>query len=146
MKKQQGFTLIELMIVVAVIGVLSALAIPAYKSYVTKSEATTAVSVARGLLTNIDMFIQEEDRFPDSATDADLTELGANTDMSALGTIAITPSETAKEGIVTFELIDPATLSGKTITYTKTGNGWKCIHDTGVDLKSCQSKAVAGGK
>jgi type IV pilus assembly protein PilA len=137
MKKQQGFTLIELMIVVAIIGVLSALAIPAYKSYVTKSEATTAVSVARGLLTNIDMFIQEEDRFPASATATDLTELGASTDMSALGTIEITPATEAKEGVVTFTLIDPATLTGKVITYTKTGNGWKCTHDTGVKLKSC---------
>ncbi|PSU69545.1 prepilin-type cleavage/methylation domain-containing protein [Photobacterium phosphoreum] len=142
MKKQQGFTLIELMIVVAIIGVLSALAIPAYKSYVTKSEATTAVSVARGLLTNIDMFIQEKDRFPASATADDLVELGASTDMSALGTIAITADKTnLKEGVVTFTLIAPATLATKIITYTKTGNGWKCTQNTGVELKSCAKKA-----
>ncbi|HIF9461440.1 TPA: pilin [Photobacterium damselae] len=138
MKGQKGFTLIELMIVVAIIGVLSALAIPAYKSYVTKSEATTAVSVARSLLTNIDMFIQEQDRFPESTTSTDLDEIGAATDMSALGTIAITKNGTdAKLGTVTFTLKTPATLSGKIITYTKTLKGWACTHDTGVVLKSC---------
>lgn len=50
-KKQQGFTLIELMIVVAIIGVLSAVAIPAYKDYVKKSEVASAVATMKSLIT-----------------------------------------------------------------------------------------------
>ncbi|ETJ84686.1 pilin, partial [Vibrio parahaemolyticus] len=64
-KKQQGFTLIELMIVVGIIGIISALAVPAYKSYVLKTEANTAVGVPRALLANVDLFVQEKGKYPD---------------------------------------------------------------------------------
>lgn len=53
MNTQKGFTLIELMIVVAIIGILAAIAIPAYQSYTAKSQATEAVSLLGGLKTAI---------------------------------------------------------------------------------------------
>ncbi|HHF2912498.1 TPA: prepilin-type N-terminal cleavage/methylation domain-containing protein [Vibrio diabolicus] len=133
-KKQQGFTLIELMIVVGIIGILSALAIPAYQSYVLKTEANTAVSVPRALTTNIDMYIQEKGVFPPNS---DIGDVGGATDMSALGTLKLTPG-TGEAGELEFEITNTeASLANKKITFARTSAGWKCTHDTGQNLKGC---------
>ena len=53
MKKQQGFTLIELMIVVAIIGILAAIAIPAYQDYTRRAQVSEGLSLAAGVKTAV---------------------------------------------------------------------------------------------
>ena len=53
MKRQQGFTLIELMIVVAIIGILAAIALPAYQDYTARAQAAEALTITAGLRTDI---------------------------------------------------------------------------------------------
>ncbi|MCO8164003.1 prepilin-type N-terminal cleavage/methylation domain-containing protein [Pseudomonas sp. 21LCFQ010] len=58
MNAQKGFTLIELMIVVAIIGILSAVALPAYQNYTKKSRFTEVISIANGYKTAVGLCIQ----------------------------------------------------------------------------------------
>ncbi|OUS31778.1 prepilin-type N-terminal cleavage/methylation domain-containing protein [Gammaproteobacteria bacterium 45_16_T64] len=59
-RNTQGFTLIELMIVVAIIGILAAVAIPAYQDYLTRSQVTEAMSLAGGLKVTVGDFYVDE--------------------------------------------------------------------------------------
>jgi type IV pilus assembly protein PilA len=65
-QKTQGFTLIELMIVVAIIGILAAIAIPAYENYIAKAQFTEALSLASGQKTNVIDYYSENDECPNN--------------------------------------------------------------------------------
>ncbi len=65
MKKfQQGFTLIELMIVVAIIGILAAIAIPAYQDYTIRAQVSEGINLADGLKTPIADFYNDKGHYP----------------------------------------------------------------------------------
>src|SRR5277367_1375398 len=64
---QKGFTLIELMIVIAIIGILAAIAIPAYQNYTIRSQVTEGLSLAAGWKTAISEFYSQNGTFPVSS-------------------------------------------------------------------------------
>ena len=71
-KVQQGFTLIELMIVVAIIGILAAIAIPAYQDYTIRAQVSEGLSLAGAAKAAVTEFYQDQGDFPADNAEAGL--------------------------------------------------------------------------
>jgi type IV pilus assembly protein PilA len=73
MKKQQGFTLIELMIVVAIIGILAAIAIPAYQDYTIRAQVSEGLNLSAGAKAATTEYTMDTGRWPTDNTFAGLS-------------------------------------------------------------------------
>jgi len=144
MNAQKGFTLIELMIVVAIIGILAAIAIPQYQNYVGRSNVAAAVQTISSNKTGLEEYVMEYGEFPDGTT-APVAAVAGNPGTPAIrgeraadlgvvepsfGTIALA-DKTGGAGYITltFKTGNPG-IKDKKVQLQRDANGtWKCITD-----------------
>jgi type IV pilus assembly protein PilA len=87
MRKQQGFTLIELMIVVAIIGILAAIAIPAYQDYTIRAQVSEGLNLTAACKAAVTEFFQDTGGWP---TDNDEAGLSDPLEISGKYTVSVT--------------------------------------------------------
>ena len=140
MQMQKGFTLIELMIVVAIIGILASVAIPQYQNYIAKSQVSRVMSETSALRTAVETCLL------DGIDDVDECALGWTTS-NLIGDTELNPGYEAQEGL-DVELNSDGTalikaefggnaatvLNEKALAWSRTVDGnWSC--GTDVDAK-----------
>ena len=126
-KVQQGFTLIELMIVVAIIGILAAIAIPAYQDYTIRAQVSEGINLASGAKAAIAEYFMDTGALPGSNAAAGL-EASNNIVGNYVSDVAV-----GANGVVTVEYDGPdvnSQIAAQTLTLIPTTNAgsvqWTC--------------------
>jgi type IV pilus assembly protein PilA len=129
-KVQQGFTLIELMIVVAIIGILAAIAIPAYQDYTIRAQVSEGLNLSAGAKAAVTEFFQDQGVFPTSNLEAGI-EAPAAIIGKYVNSVTVTDP-----GIITVTYSSAgafsanAAIDGASLTMTPVNNtgsvGWTC--------------------
>lgn len=135
-KVQQGFTLIELMIVVAIIGILAAVALPAYQDYTARAQASEGAVLLSGLKAPIAEYYYDKGAVPVPGTDIEIQDKG-----KYIRSVTLTAS--SGDYVATFKPAGSvsAKLAGTTMTLTfntiQNTFSWACTMPQEVMPKVC---------
>lgn len=142
--KEHGFTLIELMIVVAIIGILAAVAIPMYQNYMAKSQITSAVAELNGAKPQYELIVSGASASGMAGfTVPNMFFAGSQSNICVYAVNAPDASNVANQALVC-ELQNVATvLVGQFVYLNRDANGaWRCSTSAGVANKYKPSGCV----
>jgi type IV pilus assembly protein PilA len=114
---QQGFTLIELMIVVAIIGILAAIAIPQYAEYTNRARVSEGLQLAAGAKTAVAEFYSSQAAWP---ADNDAAGIAAAADINGNNVTSVTVAGGAITILYTGLSANTCTLAAPSLTLTPT--------------------------
>ena len=148
MKKQTGFTLIELMIVVAIVAILAAIALPAYQKYTARSKFTEVITSVNGVKQQVELCIYDKgvtgtgaSTAVDAACSNATATSGAGWSLkvpTAYATAYVTKIEVAN-GVITATAITTEGLGGKKYTLTpKAGTAGQIEWTVSGDCKTAE--------
>jgi type IV pilus assembly protein PilA len=144
-KLQKGFTLIELMIVVAIIAILAAIAISQYQDYVIRSQVSEGSSLADGVKTAVGEFVNNTGHFPPNNQSAGLASSGS---ISGQYVSAVTAAGGPIIATFAGAKANDKLKAGKTLTFSpKTNAGsieWHCLSHA-LPQKWCPSSCACDG-
>lgn len=127
MRHSKGFTLIELMIVVAIVGILAAVAIPAYQDYTVRARVTEGLSLASSAKLAVEETYQSSNAFPATQAASGYTSPTATANVASVvmtngtGVITITYTAAAKSVVLTLTPTVDAATGGLTWACAVTG-------------------------
>ena len=129
---QKGFTLIELMIVVAIIGILAAIALPAYQDYTIRAKVSELVLAASSVRTSVTEKAQTDNALTSSGAGLTVTTFGKITggSVSDGGVIVLNGDSTAASVGTAVTLTLTPSLAGNTVVWSCTGTPTKFMPST----------------
>ena len=121
---QKGFTLIELMIVVAIIGILAAVAIPSYQDYTARAQVSEAMTLTSGVKTPLSEFVSDKGQLPTAIASLTDSTAGKYVASVTIGGTATAPTITATMQSTGVNV----NIQSKVFALTSTdgGNSWDC--------------------